>query len=151
MTPRTAAAAIALLVATGCGGGPERQEEPTPRPISAECRDAWVEAQEAAGSEELSPPPDQPTEPPSPVPLGKSGQAADLYPTLEACGSAEAWVEGFNGHPIGWARDMNAITLLRELCQYGREEIVRDSRPCADLGAADEPLDETTDVTPQPS
>lgn len=145
-----AATAVLLVLAAACGGGPERQVQPTPRPISDDCAEAWRAVQERTGSPVVPSPDDQPTEPPSPVPLGGAGQAADLHPTLTTCGSAEEWMEAFAAYPIDWTRDMNAVTLLREICQYSDPEI-QDTQPCVDVAAVDEPLDQTTDVSPQPS
>lgn len=104
-TPALIAAGLLLLGA--CADG-TAEAEPTPRPISAECREAFAAAVE---TEERD--------------IGRDaeegtlveGSLRYLLPTIEACQTTDEWFEAYRGYTTEATEGIAPSSALRSLCE----------------------------------
>lgn len=103
---------VAAAVAVGCGGD-EPQEEPTPRAVSAQCQQAFEEADSNwhdPGRESEGEEGGLTREGP------RAGSIRNLFPTLQSCDSTDEWFEAYRGAPMEATAELPASDVLRELC-----------------------------------
>lgn len=107
--------AVMLVVGTvACSDGPEPVHEPTPRAISADCRQAFEEAAAASSHGEVPGDEEGTTYGGS---FETEGSFLDLLPTLDACRNSEEWFEAYRASPSEATAALPPSLALRSLCE----------------------------------
>jgi hypothetical protein len=122
-----AVAGLAALVVAACGNETAAREEPTPRPISAECRGAFEAATELEDPD-----------------LGREdeqrgiGRGSLLYlePTLEACQTTTEWFEAYRAYASEATEGIPPSSALRTLCRTTRDEALQTGSLCSAMADA---------------
>ncbi len=108
------AAAMLALGLGACDDQPEPRNEPTPRAVSADCRQAFEEAASEDGGEEAGE--DELDEARYGQASESEGSFLNLLPTLDACRNSEEWFEAYRGHAMEATRGLPPSMALRSLC-----------------------------------
>jgi hypothetical protein len=120
-TPALIAAGLLLLGA--CADG-TAEAGPTPRPISAECRESFAAATEVEERD-----------------IGREheegtlaeGSFRHLLPTLEACQTTEEWFEAYRGYTTAATEGVAPSSALRSLCDKADAREMDSARICDEM------------------
>lgn len=130
---------IALSVAA-CAGEAEPQDEPTPRTVSQECRDAFQSAHEEMEAS------DDEREDAGDFGGGLGhGSLSGLEPTVTACSTTDEWYEAYRATWSERTEGVSPSSALRTLCRSGRDQPLRDQGLCQQI-VVDAPDDQPGDA-----
>lgn len=121
-------AALAVAV-VACGDEPEVRAEPTPIPVSDECRQAFRDV--VAVTEDTTDDGDE-DEAVRDSGVG-AGSLSDLRPTLDACATTTEWFEAYRATWTERTEGISPTAALRTLCDRGPDGEARDTAVCRQI------------------